>query len=360
MEKTASACAIRNNTKESSELTQMVNREEQRRMHHAIASTKPPKYGKGVSKIEGPPIDDPDGEWTCHSTQSTVEQAGLQFLDRHFRQANDTPPMQEPFLSEFGLLADTPATEQVLAGTYDAPPDMDPHLVDLLGHMTKPPDVQDLAEEIGREEYQSTWKHRVKQRASSSPHNHHLAHFMAIARDNSLSTMMAQIMSIPQLSGFSPTLYRMMIACILEKKPGVIRIDKQRFIFLLDAIYSGSCRITARRSAAQAMKHQLIAMEQFGCQKNLEAKLHAINLRVVMDLTVQLRTPAAIVCNDLTCCFDRIIHSITAIVLRRVGHKRGPIVCRFYTTQQMIVNLRSSFGDSSISNRSGLWLVPTD
>ena len=358
LENLAIAKALANNTKEASESKNLLQREAAAKMQKAIKMTKAPKKSQSCKELEAPALDDPDSEWVTHTSRSAVEEAGLQFLDKHFRQAYDTPPLQEPFVSEFGFLADTPAAAQVLDGTYVPPDNMDPYLVDLLRHCKRPGSVTDLSAIMTMKEYQGIWRKGAKEKTSSCPKSPHFGHYIAMASDNSLSQLMAHLLSVPMLAGFSPELYRLMTACLLQKKPGVIQIDKQRFILLLDGMFSTSCRFMARKTAVNAEKFHLLAKEQFGSRKVHDAMQLSINLKISMDLTIQLRRPQSIVCNDLTSCYDRMIHSITSLRLQQVGHSLGPIKCRFSTTQNLVVNMRTAFGDSELTNATGTWLVP--
>ena len=79
-----------------------------------------------------------------------------------------------------------------------------------------------------------------------------------------------------------------------------------------------------------------------------------------MDLPLQKRSPTAVIAVDLVSCYDQIIHAVAAICLRRLGHQRGPVVCRFSTVQQLNVNVRTAFGDSTLTNNSDLWVLPVD
>ena len=66
--------------KHETRLKQLLKDEAAKKMHRIIKSTKPSKFGKSVSKLEAPPLDDPDGEWITHTTKSNVEQAALTYL----------------------------------------------------------------------------------------------------------------------------------------------------------------------------------------------------------------------------------------------------------------------------------------
>ena len=124
---------------------------------------------------------------------------------------------------------------------------------------------------MSRKDFQEIWRHGTKEKTTSSPHSPHFGHYKAIAKDNKLSGMMAQVLSLPMMVGFSPELYRVMTALMLQKRPGNIRVDTQRWIVLLNSMFSASCRFTARKVAQNATKHKLIAKEQMGSQKQMTA-----------------------------------------------------------------------------------------
>lgn len=359
MENLAKAIADKSGKEEASVLIDIINREAMRDMHRSINTTKPSKKGKMISTVEAPPLDDPSGDWIQHDDKAHVESAVLQHLDRHFRQSYSTPLLQPEAIAEFGHFAETPASDAILRGDYTGSDTTDPFLLDMLPHLKRPETIEELPSHVSWQEIQQTWKF-CKEKTSSSPYNQHFGHFKAFSTNKKLAKLLADIVSIPLMSGMSPEQYQMMIVCLLEKKKDVIRVDKLRLIFLLDALFSCSCRILARRSALQAEKHNLIAFEQFGSRKRKDALLLSIQFRISMDITTQLRQPLSVVCNDLASCYDRIIHTIACLAHRRAGHSKGTVYCRFFTTQQLEVFLRSAHGDSDLSTKTGTWLVPTN
>ena len=78
-----------------------------------------------------------------------------------------------------------------------------------------------------------------------------------------------------------------MLVCLLEKKTGVIRADKMRAIWLLNAFYSLSCRILAKRTMDAAERLGALAPENFGGSKGMSAAMHTVNLRLAMDISLQ-------------------------------------------------------------------------
>ena len=339
------------------EYRNLINREEQREMHRAIRTAYPSKKAKGIEAVTVRDSDNPEGPRIKLDKREDIEIAALNHLNWQYTQVYGTPSLSEDFIHHFGLDADTPDADAVLNGTFVFPPGMDPYVVALLKQMKRPESMKDIPAEITAQEYIDMWN-KPGERTSSAPGNAHFGCFKATAQDNFLSSLMAQIMSIPLITGFAPEQYKTMTACLLEKKPGMIEVERLRIIMLLDALYSGSCRILAYRTMIAAEKHNMIAKEQYGCRRGLDALLQSINLRLIMDISVQKRIPMTIVCNDAKGCFDRIIHSIASLCFRKMGNLRGPLLCRFSSTRDLVVNLRTAFGDSEMTNRDAVWLVP--
>jgi hypothetical protein len=59
------------------------------------------------------------------STQADVEHHTMAMCAACFRLSEDTPPMIEPLRGELGFLGTTAVARQILAGTYEPPPDVD-------------------------------------------------------------------------------------------------------------------------------------------------------------------------------------------------------------------------------------------
>ena len=338
-------------------LKQLLQNEASRKMHRIIRSTKPSKYGENISELSAPPLGDPDGEWTTHSDKTSVETAALTFLMEHYRQARDTPSVQPETIEVFGLYGEKPATQQVIQGTFDFPANLDPFLIDLLKHCRKPGSIETIPLIMSRKDFQEIWRHGTKEKTTSSPHSPHFGHYKAIAKDYKLSGMMAQVLSLPMMVGFSPELYRVMTALMLQKRPGNIRVDTQRWIVLLNSMFSASCRFTARKVAQNATKHKLIAKEQMGSQKQMTAMSQDITLRLVTDLSIQRRQPISITASDLEHCYDRTAPLIPSIQEQCCGLQLPAILSRLITTQELVAHIRTAHGDSAISSRD-VWIVP--
>jgi hypothetical protein len=68
----------------------------------------------------------PEGDVVYDTRQEVEEQASRRLTDR-FKLARDAPISQGKLFDDIGYLGDTTATKAILEGTYEFPPDMDPH-----------------------------------------------------------------------------------------------------------------------------------------------------------------------------------------------------------------------------------------
>jgi hypothetical protein len=109
---------------------------------------------------------------------------------------------------------------------------------------------------------------------------------------------------------------------------------------------------------ATAPDQHVIAPEQFGSRKRKRAITHCINKRLTFDHMRQLRHPRALCASDLKSCYDRVVHAIASLAMRRVGMPVEPIICMLSTIQDLEHHVRTIYGDSKKSFGGNLWLVP--
>ena len=146
-----------------------------------------------------------------------------------------------------------------------------------------------------------------------------------------------------------------MTACLLLKKAGVYNIKKMRTIWLIDAFFSSSCKILAKRTYDITEKLGALAPENFNSRKGLSAIQQATNTRLSFNIALQKRMPITAVAVDLTSCYDQIAHAIASLCMQRLGHNRTTVTCRFSTVQDLEVNVRTAFGDSIENNKQELF-----
>ena len=76
---------------------------------------------KGVSKVEFKA----NGQWLRVEKQYQIERAIMEENTKRFRLTENTPLMVEPMRGELGVLGDTRAAKEILAGSYNIPEGVD-------------------------------------------------------------------------------------------------------------------------------------------------------------------------------------------------------------------------------------------
>ncbi|MGL4350682.1 MAG: hypothetical protein ACRCT2_09010, partial [Plesiomonas shigelloides] len=93
-------------------------------------------------------------------------------------------------------------------------------------------------------------------------------------------------------------------------------------------------------------RYNCLAREQGGGRYAHMAIESSLNLVLLNDDSRSKRKVIAICSNDAKGCFDRIVHSVAFICLRRFGIPQAPLVSMFQIIQKLKHHIRTAFGDS--------------
>ena len=351
----AQARAQLNDTTQADELRKMRRIEEQRRSARVIKFVNQKLTRGGISSVLAPME---DGTWVEMTTKEDIEQACLDEDERRFNQARDTPFLQEPLFSAVGPLGVGPGADAILNGTFEIPPGTDPYAAKLIPFLAKPASVTEpISTDLSLEEHQQSWL-RSREQTSSGPSKMHFGHAKANARNPRLAEYDRIMRAIPYRTGFSPDRWRHGTNVMIEKKKGDFHVTRLRALLLYELEFNQNNKKTGRDMMYNAEDLNLIAIEQYGSRKGLDASGHSINKVLSNDLIRLLRRPAALCSNDAKSCYDRIVHAIASLCMQRVGLPKEPIICMFTTIQNLNHYIRTVFGDSEISFSGALWVIP--
>ena len=115
----------------------------------------------------------------------------------------------------------------------------------------------------------------------------------------------------------------------------------------------GDHQLNARRLGKIVMKHAdaeelgLLVDKQCGCTAHHEAVEVPLNVRFVDDFLRIKRKKGSVCSNDTVSCFDRTVHSIFAMCLRRLGMHENPVKTMMDALQALEHHMRMAFGDST-------------
>jgi hypothetical protein len=104
-------------------IREIMTKERQRRSWRNVKWSTKPRRGGAPTAIK---IKTAIGDVTYDTRQEVEEQAARKLTDR-FKLARDAPISRGQLFDDIGYLGDTTSTRAILEGTYEFPPEMDPH-----------------------------------------------------------------------------------------------------------------------------------------------------------------------------------------------------------------------------------------
>ena len=110
-----------------------------------------------------------------------MEDACISENTMRFSQAESTPPMVEPLVSDLGYLADTDAAEIILNGTYEIPADLDPYAALLIHELRMPESLRRqplIPSVVTTADHVAGWK-KQKETISADPDGLTFSHYNA-------------------------------------------------------------------------------------------------------------------------------------------------------------------------------------
>jgi hypothetical protein len=161
---------------------------------------------------------------------------------------------------------------------------------------------------------------------------------------NEIDTFMGQL---PYRFGFSPDSWQKITDVEILKRIGVYDVEKMRTIQLMNTKFNMNNKKLGGDVMWFAESHNVLAPEQIGSRKNHQSILAGLNKRLTMDILGQRRQARALCANDAKSCYDRIVHSIATLALRRLGMPPEPINSMFETLQKAYHHASTAFGISS-------------
>jgi hypothetical protein len=171
----------------------------------------------------------------------------------------------------------------------------------------------------------------VTKKASSSPYGRHVGHYLAcIDFKDELSILLASVhatmMSILLAEGFCPERWRQAIYIMLEKIPGVPRINKLRIIQLLKADLNQVLRSAFARNNSKLAQETpgIISEQQYG-RSYQTCLTPVLNKILTVQLLIQKKTNDIIFDNDAKGCYGRIFSGIALAALRIIGYSNNSV-----------------------------------
>ena len=284
------------------------------------------------------------------TTQETVEQGIFSEVhNKRYTLAGEAPICNGELFQDFGYLANTPAANAVLDGTYTMPPDSDQSTAELFVEIARiraliPKDTVSI--KITPSQWKRYWQ-VVNEETSSSVSGLHFGHYKVGRLSDIIAHYHAARVTVTLAHAIQLERWSRGLSVMLEKTLGVTLVTKLRAILLMEADFNATNKIVyGDRMMTNARKYKLIPEETFS-EKNRMADNGTLCKTLFYDITRQARVPAAIASVDASNCYDRIAYAIASLVFQAFGVPTTAIETMLGAIENMKFYLRTGFGDST-------------
>jgi len=295
------------------ELKRILRREANKQLHRKLGYIfNPSHYNGGLSSVDVPSISDPfpigpdpktwTGPWHTVTDPAKIALHVSATNARQYHQAHETPFGQEPLHSYFGYKGDQLGAEALIKGQLPPPAIMSrllPETQALLQYLaTATRCDSDYPSTISPEQFCSLYK-ALAEGTSSSPSGRHLGHYKTAIRSDWLSNLHSTMMSIPYLTGFSPTRWRQVVDVMLEKKQGDRRVHRLRIVALQESDFNQSNRLLIGRPLLHHLEDtQELPSIQYGSRPSKMCHTPVLNKVLTYEIHRYNKRPLAYIEND--------------------------------------------------------------
>jgi hypothetical protein len=276
----------------------------------------------------------------------------------HFGQSKETPWTQPPF-SDIPFTGTGPIADAILDGTYH-PETTGPtsRYVNLLLDQLKrrlPTLPVGITEAEITKGFQA-WKEIT----STSPSNRHLGHYKSLLRPDgregnettkelagSILQVHHRMTALCAKLGISLQRWQEIVTTMLEKETGHPKLHRLRVIHLLEADLNLLIKILiARRFVWHCEDHKAFGEAQAGSRPGRSAIDVVLQKELTYDLSARTLFNVAMMENDATACFDRMIPSMVMISLRAYGVPEEIVTLMGKTLEKMRYRIKTKIGIS--------------
>jgi hypothetical protein len=271
-----------------------------------------------------------DGTWSQIIGKDDLEDHLIQRNIKEFSLAGETPFGYSPLGKELGHTGDSEMADAIHEGTLEHDALSDTATKAVVKQLRKHPALYKVLEPAVTENVFKSAFNCVREKTASSYSGRGGEHYKVCAEGSDdgivdlLSTVHADMMSVPLDAGCCPSRWKHAVDVMLEKIPGVSRSDNLRIIQLLEADLNQVLRIAfARNIGRLAKEHEgIISKHQYG-RAHKTYMTPMLNKFLTVQLIIQKRIEDIVFDNDAQGCYDRIISGIALACFRRIGYSKN-------------------------------------
>jgi hypothetical protein len=156
------------------------------------------------------------------------------------------------------------------------------------------------------------------------------------------------MMSIPGLTGHSPSRWHHVVDVMLEKKPNDRRVHRLRIIALQESDFNQSNRLLIGRPVQHRLEdHGLLPDTQHGSRSAKQCHSAVLNKVLTFEIHRYKKQLLAFIENDAVGCFDRIANPLVLIFLHILGVNALTLASLAKTWESSIHRIRTAYGIST-------------
>jgi hypothetical protein len=262
------------------------------------------------------------------------EQVKTLLIDRNVQQfshAGSTPFGYTALGDKLGHTGDTLMADDIYNGTLEHRSLTDHAIRAIVKQLRKHPILTKMISPVVTTEDFISCADCVAEKKLSSPSGQHGGHYLACTdlKDELpglLAAVHASMMSIPLAEGFCPERWRQAIDIMLEKIPGVPRINKLRIIQLLVADLNEVLRSAFALNISKLAQETpgIISEHQYG-RSDQTCLTPVLSKLLMVQLLIQKKTNGIVFDKDAKGCYDRVVSGIVLTALQRIGHSKNSV-----------------------------------
>ena len=132
---------------------------------------------------------------------------------------------------------------------------------------------------------------------------------------------------------------------MILKEAGIFGIDKLQTIVLFEADFNMNNKFYRRQMMHHCLDTSQMSQEQYSGPREKSID-HALNKRLVFDITRYKKNTTTITSCDLRSCFDRVAHVPATLVMASSGIPQKHMFSMFHTIQNTDFTTRTAYSDS--------------
>ena len=342
LERRLSAARRRKDEAAERRILEIVTREKTRTDWRRRKQRMGKKQGRSVRLVH-------TDDGATHEGQSAVESAVFAGIHRQrFYLAEQAPVCQGRLRGDFGYLANTRASAEVLDGTYQFREGTDQgtrELMEEIAAVRKLVPKNSVCTTISPPQWRQRWR-GTKERTSSSPSGRHFGHYIAGAKSKMVAYFDSVMVTMPLKKGFALTRHSVGLTAMIEKKPGATSLAKLRAILLMEADFNKSLKEVFGRRMMDSVRGWGLMQDEIFSERGRTSADGALEKILIYDISRQGRISMGMASVDAANCYDSIAHAIGSLVCQSFGVPVEAAESMLSAIQDMKFFLRTAYGDS--------------